>query len=194
MYVTKVRTRSAKVNRFCTGSQNFSMSELIDVAAVIDRLCDLLGIEKGWGQDSALAQRLGYKSNSAIGNWRRRGTIDHDKVFGACKDAGGSFDWVYYGRGEMMDPPTTGGAVVRYHDHDAAPIAPRTGEPPAESDGTIDREFATSKRFREAMRASGGRLTQSQIEALWEEWEREGEDIRREMMRRLRGDEASRQR
>jgi hypothetical protein len=78
-----------------------------DVDAVLHRLAQAFEIPIKHGWETALAMALGLGSGGALGNWQRRGSINHATVIACCKERGISLDWVYTGEGAMMTKDRT---------------------------------------------------------------------------------------
>jgi len=67
--------------------------EMPTVSEIIDRL----KLFYGYKFDTQVARRLGLSDGSAIGNWRRRNSIDILLVAEHCPDV--NYDWLLWGRG-----------------------------------------------------------------------------------------------
>ena len=63
------------------------------VSDIIDRL----KLFYGYKFDTQVARRLGLSDGSAIGNWRRRNSIDILLVAERCPEV--NYDWLLWGRG-----------------------------------------------------------------------------------------------
>lgn len=57
----------------------------------------------GYRFDTELARKLGLSDGSAIGNWRRRDSIDLLLIADCCPEI--NIDWLIWGRGTRTAPP-----------------------------------------------------------------------------------------
>lgn len=69
-----------------------------DIPTVSD-IIDRLKLFYGYKFDTQVARRLGLSDGSAIGNWRRRNSIDILLVAQCCPEV--NYDWLLWGRGHQ---------------------------------------------------------------------------------------------
>lgn len=67
---------------------------------ILNRLKDALSISN----DQELGKALGV-TKGAISNWRKRNSIDYDRVFSICERI--SLDWLFTGEGDMFNDSTS---------------------------------------------------------------------------------------
>lgn len=68
---------------------------------ILDRLMAYLGVKT----DAALAQKLGYKNQSTLGNWRSRNTIDLDRILDAAPEI--DLNWLIKGSEQIPEQPAS---------------------------------------------------------------------------------------
>lgn len=68
---------------------------------MIDRLKEFYGYK----YDTDLARHLGLSEGSAVGNWRRRDTLDIFLIARKCPEV--DLDWLLWGRGEKAPATIT---------------------------------------------------------------------------------------
>ena len=73
-------------------------NRLLNAGEILDRLKEFYGYK----YDTELARRLKLSEGSAIGNWRRRNTLDIFLVAKYCPEI--DLDWLFWGRGDKIPP------------------------------------------------------------------------------------------
>lgn len=68
-----------------------------DQVPTVSEIIDRLKLFYGYKFDTQVARRLGLSDGSAIGNWRRRNSIDILLIAEHCPEV--NYDWLLWGRG-----------------------------------------------------------------------------------------------
>ena len=71
---------------------------MLNAGEILDRLKDFYEYK----HDTDLARRLKLSEGSAIGNWRRRNSLDIFLIAQHCPEV--DLDWLFWGRGDKAPP------------------------------------------------------------------------------------------